>query len=431
LSIAFNLLFVCIAIVPTLAIFDGPATQSLIAALAATALAIVGIYARAADVNFALQATRRLGFAAAVPAIWMIIQILPTPFAAMSHSIWVNAAEALNQQAWGHISVDTGASIEALAFYLANISLIVVGIFVGKDRRRAELLLFALATISMLTIVALLINKWGVIAGSAKNETEELSALSAMGVILLLTTAARAVERYGSKRAEPERPEQNLQTSLALCGTGFLVCIAGLAASATLNVGLTVAFGAIAFGSIQAIRRIGLAGWATGIFISTMIIAAAMIILWRYDSARALSPLLQFATSASPDAISIAQRIMSDTGWLGIGTGAYEPLLPIYQELGNSVTRAPSTASAFAIELGWPMALFIITAAIWLVLVLFRGAFFRGRDSFYSAAAAACTVVILGQAFCDTSLLHSCVAVIGDVVIGLGLAQSLSQGTGS
>ncbi len=200
---------------------------------------------------------------------------------------------------------------------------------------------------------------------------------------------------------------------MAACGAGLLVCIAGLAASATLNVALTVAFGVVAFGSIQAIRRVGLASWAIGIFVATMITAAAMIVLWRYDSARMLSPFLQFATAASPDAISVTQRILSDTGWLGTGAATFAPLLPIYQELGSSVTNAPSTASAFAIELGWPMTLFTIAATVGLIVTLYRGALVRGRDSFYPAAAAACTIIILGQAFCDASLLHSCVAVVG------------------
>jgi hypothetical protein len=122
--------------------------------------------------------------------------------------------------------------------------------------------------------------------------------------------------------------------------------------------------------------------------------------------------------------------MLSDTGWTGIGAGNYASLLPIYQELGGSVPKTPSTAAAFAIELGWPMALFTISATIGLVVILSRGALVRGRDSFYPAAAAACAIIVLGQAFCDASLLHSSVAVVGGAVIGLGLAQSISQGRG-
>jgi hypothetical protein len=432
LSIAFSLLLVSIAIVPTLVFSDGLVAQSIIAALAALAVAFVGISARAADVNFAGQATRYLKLAAAVPAIWMIVQILPMPFSAMSHSIWINANEALDQQGWGHISVDIGRTIQALAFYLANVSLIVVAVFVAKDRRRAELLLFALTAISLLATIALLIGKSGLITGLTPREADgTLSALSALGVILSLTTGVHSIERYESKRRETEPPRQTIRTALALCGAGLLICAVGMAASATLNTGLVVLFGVVAIGSLQAFRRVALAGWATGIFTATLITAAAMVVLWRYDSVHALSPFLQFATSAPPNAISVAQRMLSDTGWMGIGAGAYAPLLPIYQELGSSVTKAPSTAAALAIQLGWPMALFTIATAIGLVVILFRGSLVRGRDSFYPAAAAACAIVILGQAFCDNSLQHSCVAVLGDAVIGLGLAQSMSQGAGT
>jgi hypothetical protein len=104
--------------------------------------------------------------------------------------------------------------------------------------------------------------------------------------------------------------------------------------------------------------------------------------------------------------------------------------LPIYQQLSASPTKAPSTALALAIELGWPMALFAIAATIGLVVILFRGALVRGRDSFYPAAAAACVIMVFGQAFCDISLRHSCVVIVVDLVVALGLAQSKSQGAG-
>ena len=150
LSIAFSLLLISVAIVPGLVILDGLVAQSLIAVLAATALAFVGISARAADVNFAAQVTRRLKLAAAVPAIWMVLQILPMPFSRMSHSIWINANEALDRDWWGHISIDIGTTIGALAFYLANIALIVVTVFAARDRRRAEIALFALTAVTTL-----------------------------------------------------------------------------------------------------------------------------------------------------------------------------------------------------------------------------------------------------------------------------------------
>ncbi len=214
--------------------------------------------------------------------------------------------------------------------------------------------------------------------------------------------------------------------ALLASGVALAIGVIGLGVGATSNVWLTTAFGVVTFGSIQVIRRTALPGWAALMLTTTLLLAAAMIVAWRYDPMRAVSPLLQFATTSPADAISLTQRLLSDTGWLGTGAGTYSTLVPIYQELGSSVTNAPSTASAFAIELGWPMFLFIIAMAAWLIVMLYRGALARGRDSFYPAAAAACTVMILGESFCDTSLVNCCVAVTGDAIIGLGLAQSLS-----
>ncbi len=433
MPIGFNLLLVSIAVVPALIMFDGPVAQFLIEALAAITLAFVAAAARAADINLAAQITRRLKLVAAVPAIWMLIQILPMPFSGISHSIWVNADEALNQRSFGHISIDLGRTIEASVFYIANVALIVAGVFAFKDRRRAELALFALAAITTLTAIALLIARWVPAAGLAAGETNDvLAAVASLGIILSAACGIRAVERTESRRAEPSRPKQHTGMALLLAGISLLVCMAGLAVGATFNVGMVAAFGVVAFISVQIIRRFALAGWATAVFAATLVIAAAMIVVWRYNSSgSALSPFLRFATAASPDAISVARRILADTDWPGTGAGTYAQLLPVYGETGSSAMSAPSTAAAFAIELGWPMTLFVFALSIGVIFALYRGALSRGRDSFYPAAAAACAVIILGQAFCDASLLHSGIAVLGDAAIGLGLAQSVSHGNSS
>jgi hypothetical protein len=151
-----------------------------------------------------------------------------------------------------------------------------------------------------------------------------------------------------------------------------------------------------------------------------------MIVLWRHDTTLTSSPLLQFASTSSPEAISTMQRMLSDTRWLGTGAGTFGAVLPIYQDLGSSLTSPPSTVLGFAIELGLPMTLFSIGIVVWLVITLYRGALHRGRDSFYPALAAASTVVLLAQAFCDASLMNSSVAIVAATLVGLGLAQSVS-----
>jgi hypothetical protein len=421
LSLAFALLLISIAASPILAVFDSLIVQSIVAIVVLSTLATVGVTARAPDVNFAARTTRYLGVAAAIPAIWMVIQLLPIPLG--YHSIWINANEALNQQSWGHISVDLGATIDVIASYLSTLALIIVVLFVTRDRQRAELLLFALTAITILTTIILLVTKFTQGTG---HENDVLAAFGSFGLILSLTLAVTGAERYENKRSEAL--PQHIQLAFVFATLGSLVSIAGLAAAATLNIALTTLFGLGIFASVQAIRRTGLPNWAAGIVLATIVVAAAMIILWRYDLTRPLSPLLQFATQAPADALSMAQRILSDTTWRGTGAGTYAQLAPIYGELGNSTTGAPTTIAAFAIELGWPVTLFVAAVALWLTIALYRGALARGRGSFYPAAATAIAVTIVGQAFCNASLLATSVAVIASVMIGLGLAQSVSSG---
>jgi hypothetical protein len=422
-STAATLLLACVILASGLAIHDGIAARSLIEALAAIAVASLGISARAIDVDFVSRATQGLKIAAAVPAIWLIVQLLPSPIGA--HSIWANASEAVGQHSLGHISIDLGRSILALTFYLNNVALVLVGVFVARERRRAELILFALTGITAITVAGLLIGKWGAIAGMTGTD-ETLSGIGALGILLSLTSATHALERHESETAKAEGPTENHRLALIFIGAGLLVDIVGLSVGGTANAILAVLFGITTFGSVQFIRRTGLGNWAMFALVGAMIVAAAMIVVWRYDPTRGLSPLFQFASASSVDALSMTQRMLYDSRWVGTGAGTFAAVLPIYQDLGSSMVLPPSTISGFAVELGLPMTLFVIAFAAWLIVVLYRAALSRGRDSFYSAAAAAGVVILLAEAFCDASLLNASVAVLGDALIGLGLAQRVS-----
>jgi hypothetical protein len=425
LSIAFSLLLACAVLAAGLAIHDGLAARSLLEALAAFAIGFAGLSVRAIDVNLAARSTLYLRAAAAIPAIWMVIQSLPTPTGA--HSIWAYANEALGWKSWGYISIDPGRTILALIFYLVCVTLILVGIFAARDRHRAGIILSVLTAITATTSLGLLLAKFGFVA-PVSNASEALGGISALGFLLSLAMIVRLTERYQMEVPNSVGPASHIRmTSIAsavalLVSTGGLISVAATAP----NVALATMFAVVAFGSVQLVRRVGLPGWAVGMLVATLVIAAAMVALWRYDATKAVSPILNFVSASSPEAISITQRLLSDVRWLGTGAGTFSVALPIYQDLGGSLTAPPSTISLLAIEMGMPMTFLVIAIAAWLATLLFQAALRRGRDSFYPAVAAAAILALLGEAFCDASLANSGVAVIAAVVIGLGLAQRVS-----
>jgi hypothetical protein len=154
-------------------------------------------------------------------------------------------------------------------------------------------------------------------------------------------------------------------------------------------------------------------------------LAMTMIIAWRFDAARTVSPFLRYADPSFGDSISAAERMLWDSGIPGTGAGTYQAILPIYQI--SNLAQAPTAAAAFAIQLGWPMAVFSVALAVTIVFLLVRGALMRRRDSFYSTAAAACIASALTEAFCDASLLNPGIATLLAIITGLGFAQSVGR----
>lgn len=422
LPIAFTLLLLLIAFFPVLTIQDGLQSQTLFGAFAGLVMAAAGVAARAADVQFAARLTRRLGLVAAVPAIWMVIQLLPMPVAALSHTIWTNSNEALDQTTWGHISADLGKTLESLAFYLANIALALAALLVARDHQRAARLFLVLGAVTFLTVLALLADRtFHLFALASEYPPEGLGAASALGLVLSLAMGALGFERPATP------PKKSARIFLFAAGAGLVICTAGLAAAADTNIVIVAVFGAATFLSIQLARRLRLAIWTMGILLCTLVVAATMIVAWRFDILRSPSPLLQFATAAPANSIALAQRLLADTGWLGAGAGTYIALLSIYRDFGSALTQPPSTAAGLVVEFGLPMTLVTLGFGIWLIIRFYRSALRRGRDSFYAAAAASGAVILVGEAFCDASLLQAGIAAIGDVLIGIGLAQSVSR----
>jgi hypothetical protein len=130
------------------------------------------------------------------------------------------------------------------------------------------------------------------------------------------------------------------------------------------------------------------------------------------------------------ETLAAVRRMLSDSRWTGSGAGSLPALWPIYRQLGDfGAGPSPTTATSLLIASGAPVFYTSVAASICLFVIFCRGSLRRRRDSIYSAAAAACIAILFCQSFCDASLGTTSVGLIAAIIIGLGLAQSVGQGS--
>jgi len=427
LHIPFGILIVLLALTPALIIANNALLQQVVAVLGLLALAIATAAARGFEIRQLIKIVRPAGVLLALPAIWMIVQATPLPLGPLTHPVWASSASYLQDHSFGYISLDQGKSLGCLLAYGLGVGTILLTILLTRDRKRAEQVLLTLSGVTVLTVLLLLAIESGrfeTLKGADYDAEGLLLATSSLGMIFSLASAARVVERRTSSFGDNALAKRIL--SLIACTIGFLVCFLAFVAHGKANLGIVGLCGILTFASVQIFRRINVARWSIDLFL-LLVGTAAGAAIWRHAGNPPVPFIIQFADMPSGDAAATAGRIYADTGALGNGAGTYSALFPMYRIAGQAIQGPPSIAAALAIEWGLPALLVLLAAVLWLVSLLVHGALSRGRDSFYSAAAAACIVILLGQAFCNTTISHWPIMLLGEVAIGLGLAQSIGR----
>ena len=148
-------LILLIVATPALIVFDGPIVHGLVTAAAAVSVAIVALRIRPGEAGFLATVIRPVAIVAVVPAVWMLIQVLPLKTIGLANPIWESAAAALGRPLAGSISIDPGDTLVSLARYLSAAAIAFVAAAVAVDRRRAEWILIALTAAT--TLIALMV----------------------------------------------------------------------------------------------------------------------------------------------------------------------------------------------------------------------------------------------------------------------------------
>jgi hypothetical protein len=423
------ILVALICALPAILLLDGPIVHALVAGIVAAGVAITSRTMRPGETEFLISIIRPLAAIAAVPALWMLIQVLP--LRALAHPIWGSAEAALGRSIASSISIDTGATVMALGQYLTIVAVGLLSAAVAVDRQRAEWILFALtgagALIALILTTHDLFGLTFLSAATASFERSQAIDCVAMGAITSAAAGVRTIERLETRKTSPERSVPVLLLTLAACGGTLAICLVALALGANGGVIVAAGYGLVALASLVAIRRLGLGPWGIAAILVPAI-GVAVLIAAAEPGLRTKSVSLAYATS--PASLTAAsQRVLDDAPATGIGAGTFAAIAPVYREVDDAAAAAapPTAAATFAIELGRPMLWLIVTALGAAVFVLLRAALRRGRDSFHPAAGGSCLLTLLVLCFVNSGLLGTAAAMLAAATIGLAFAQSRSR----
>jgi hypothetical protein len=426
-----NALFVLIAVIvasPTILLFDGPATHTLVTGTTAAGIAIVSGAMRSGETIFFLSFARPAALLAALPALWMLIQIVPLGL--FPHPIWASAQATLGHPIFGSISIDAGSGVQALGRYLTVAGIGFWSAATAVDRQRAERILFALVAATALTSAIALAGRALAFGDFEKPGFAFAQAADCIVIGLVVTAAAivRTWERYETRHANPGRSVRTLAGTFAACLAAFALCMASLLVLAPKSAFLAASCGIGSLAAVVLIRRLGLGRWGIAAICVAAGVAATVVAATNSEVAtRDLS--LALATPSSDAPASTARRILADAPILGTGAGTFAAIAPIYHDIDEPISfaTAPTLTAAIAIELGRPVLFFLVLVAGGAVVLLLGAALRRGRDSFYAAAGAGTIIALLILAFTNAGLLGTPPAIIAAATLGLALAQCKSR----
>lgn len=429
---AFLLLQFLIAATPVILVFDGPIVQSLVTATSAAAMAAVVWNIRPGEAGFLWSLVRPLAAAAAVPALWMLFQILPLNVAGFAHPIWESASTALGRSIGGSITIDPGATLLSFGRYLSALAIVFVATAVATDRQRAGQILVALAATATLMAAITIFAPSGDYEFVGNIQTAAISSPVAncvtLGIILSIAAIVRTLALAQSQRLDQRAEGVRFLVTLAINLVAVLLGLISLFKVANIPVIIGAGFGAATLIAALVSRGFRFGPWGYCAIGATVLVALIAVLNF-YPVNRGVDATLALATSAPKSWIAVTQHILADGRWTGTGAGTFSNLLPIYRDIDDITpdNSAPTVAATIAIEMGRPMLWAITIISISLIFRLLRGALKRGRDSYYPAAGAGCAVALLLLAFGDAGLFSTAVSIMAAAAMGMAVAQSKSR----
>lgn len=420
--VAFITLNLLLALLPMLTMMAGTLASGL--ALAIIAIATVTT-AFALNDNYLNRFSRLLGptaFAAVfIPGVWMLLQVLPMPARSLANPIWTSASAALGKPFAGSVSLDTGATLLALADYCACLAVAFVTAAVTLDQPRAESLLSLLTTIATLIAAELIGFDLGYLRFSDFARLDA-TVVAVIGFVLSCATLIRRYEQLAGSRNRRGSARVTTKVTVSASVVALLICLAAILISATTVLLFAALFGSGILVSAWAIRR-----WRLGLWGQAGIAALAVVVAVGFfamvPAKRGVDPTLALSTQ---DRSSSIERMLSDAKLAGSGAGSLDALSALYRDADGRDPETPTAAAAIAIEMGQPFLWACVIVSLLAASTLFRRALLRGRDYVYPSAGAGCIAALLITLFASDGVLGLTASLMTGVLCGLAFAQSKS-----
>jgi hypothetical protein len=433
LSIAFSLVLALVAMTPILLVMQGSTELAFVAFISSLSLLFGVAKATPAEMERLAKTLGQVKLLLAVPAVWMVIQLLPLPLG-ISNPIWTSAAAAMPNLSFGHITINVPSTVRAFGIYCGWLILVLATMVATADRRRAEFCLAALVLATTLIAaqgIALSIFPNMLTIDAWNSFSAMPAAAAALGCVLCVAAIQRLVERRQTQRGNADNGRAPNILIVILNVSALAICLVALVQLSS-PAWIAALLGVSALAAVVMMNRLRSFRGAHHVTTTALALIAAIVLLARSNETPTGSILTGIASIGSAASISTAERMSKDAAWLGTGAGTYDALMPVYQELGQSLQMAPpSLAVKLAIEWGSASPAILTLCALFLANTLLGAAVKRGRDSFYPAAAAGCVLALTFQAYSDASLLNPAVGLLSAVIVGLALAQAAGRSASS
>ncbi len=411
-------------------IFDGPLVHGFVVEVAGLLLALVAIRMRPGEAGFFSSLIRPIAIVAAVPALWMFIQVLPLRPLGLGNPIWESAAAALGRTLPGSISIDPGATLISLARYLSAAAIVFVAAAVAIDRNRAwRILVASTAATTMIALIILTANFGGFafLSGSVGIAATNSASL---GIILAAATSLHEFERGIMKSTDNTRSLAQSLLPLPLMASlvALAICLLAIFVDGASQTWFAISCGVATLVLAIGIRRFRLGPWGYAAIASVAIVVAISLLALQ-PAGSTIDLTLAFSGRAPASLIAVTQRILTETSRAGTGAGTFSSIFPIYRNMDELVIeqRAPTAAAAVAVDMGRVFLWAVLLSVVALVVTFLGGAARRGRDSIYAMAGAGCVVAVTLLAFNNAELFSTPVIVISAAVLGTAIAQRKSR----